>query len=132
MVKVGDKLLTKSAPKLKDIYEQELVKKRHNCTDVICLLLFIIFGLVQIALSLVVFLRGGDPRDLLLPHDSSSNTCKGSTPNLFYFNLASCVSVGALAGTCPSPTICVNECPNQNLYYLIESHSILIRTNILY
>lgn len=119
----------KPTPTLKDIYEKELVAKRHNCTDIICLIIFIIFGLVQAIMSLVIFIKGGDPSSILLPHDSSGNKCTGSTPNLFYFNLASCISISALSGTCPSPTICVQTCPNTNLFYLIDSHRTILFNN---
>jgi hypothetical protein len=43
--------VNKQPPTLQDIYERELVSKRHNCTDVICLLIFIVFGIVQAVLS---------------------------------------------------------------------------------
>jgi solute carrier family 44 (choline transporter-like protein), member 2/4/5 len=111
----------KPQPTLQDVYEKELVSKRHNCTDIICLLIFFIFGLIQIVMSLVVFIKGGDPQNVIRPHDSSGNICSGSTPNLFYFNLPSCLSVSALVSSCPSPTICVSSCPAQNLFYMIDS-----------
>lgn len=131
MVKVGDKAFMRPQTQqtIEDVYEKELVKKRHNCTDILCLLIFIIFGLIQIGLSLLVFLKGGDPRNLFLPHDSSGNLCTGSTPNLFFFNLASCVSISALSGTCPSPTICVQTCPKDNLFFMIDSHRQILLNN---
>jgi hypothetical protein len=131
MVKVGDKAFLKPQTKqtIEDVYERELVKKRHNCTDIICLLIFIIFGLAQVGLSLLVFLKGGDPRNLFLPHDSSGNLCAGSKPNLFFFNLASCVSITALSGICPSPTICVQSCPKDNLFYMIDSQRQILFNN---
>jgi hypothetical protein len=127
--KVGDKAFQRALPTLEDVYERELVKKRHNCTDVLCLLIFLIFGLIQIGLSILMFFRSGDPRNLFLPRDSSGGLCTGSTPNLFYFNLASCVSITALSGTCPSPTLCVQNCPSQNLFYLIDSHRSILLNN---
>jgi hypothetical protein len=51
----------KPAPSLQDIYDRELVSKRHNCTDIICLILFIVFIFVQVIMSLVVFIKGGSP-----------------------------------------------------------------------
>ena len=50
--------VNKPPPTLQDIYERELVSKRHNCTDVICLLIFIVFGLAQAALSVFIFIKG--------------------------------------------------------------------------
>lgn len=105
---------------MQDYYENEIVKKRHNCTDILCLIIFLIFFLCQIALSGVIYLSGGDPKSLLLPRDSSGQLCTDSKPNLFYFNLVECVSVNALITGCTSPTICVQECPTDNYYYLLS------------
>jgi hypothetical protein len=105
-----------------DHFVNDIQKKRHNCTDIICLILFIIFVLIQVILSLIIYIQGGDPRNLVLPHDSNGNLCTDPTPNLFYFNLAECVGVNALVAGCSSPTKCVASCPNDNLYYLIDSH----------
>jgi hypothetical protein len=78
--------------------------------------------LIQVALSLIIYIQGGDPRNLINPHDSEGNMCTGDTPNLFFFNLAECVGVDALVTGCSSPTLCVPSCPRNNLYYLIDSH----------
>jgi solute carrier family 44 (choline transporter-like protein), member 2/4/5 len=114
---------------LQDAYERDIAKKRHNCTDVLCLIIFILFGIVQLLLTLVVFIKGGDPRTFLLPHDSSGNVCTGSTPNLFYFNMAACLNVNALISSCPTPTICVNTCPSNNLFYMIDSQRSTLFSN---
>ena len=111
----------KPQPSLQDIYERDLVSKRHRCTDIIFLILFLVFGLVQFVLSMIIFINGGDPRNILLPHDSNGNMCQGAKPNLFYFNLAACLSVSALVTSCATPSICVASCPTKNLFYLIDS-----------
>jgi len=116
-----NKVGTSTPPTIKDIYEKELVSKRHNCTDIICLLIFFIFVLVQVVMSIVVFVKGGDPQNVIRPHDSAGNICSGAKSNLFFFNLPSCLSVSALVSSCPSPTICVSSCPSQNLFYLVDS-----------
>ena len=67
------------------------------------------------------FAKGGDPANVILPHDSNGERCSGSTPNLFYLNLVSCMSVSALVGSCSTPTMCVSNCPDQYLFYLIDS-----------
>ena len=125
----SEKWADKPKPTLKDIYERELVKKRHSCTDIICLILFLIFGLVQAALSILIFANGGDPRNILLPHDSNGNICQGSKPNLFYFNLAACLSVSALVTSCNTPSICVASCPTNNLFYMIDSQRSTLYTS---
>lgn len=105
-----------------DYYKKEIVEKRHNCTDVICLFIFLIFIIVQVILSILIYIHGGDPSNILKPHDSEGNICTGDTPNLFYFNLAKCVNVDALVTGCSSPTICVKKCPSDNYYFEIDSH----------
>ena len=57
---------SKPTPSLQDIYDRELVSKRHNCTDIICLILFIVFIVVQVVMSLVVFIKGGSPASISL------------------------------------------------------------------
>ena len=103
-------------------YEKEIVKKRHNCTDIICLILFIIFCLAQLVLSILIYIQPGDPRNLLYPHDSDGNLCSGSTSNLFYFNIVECISASALVTGCTSATTCVSSCPTSIYYYQIQSH----------
>jgi len=111
-------------------YEKEIVKKRHNCTDIICLILFIIFCLAQLILSILIYIQPGDPRNLLYPHDSNGNLCSGSTPNLFYFNIIECASATALVSGCTTPTICVSSCPSTTYYYQIQSHRNYMLTNL--
>ena len=40
-------------------YNEEIVKKRHNCSDIICLILFIIFCLAQLVLSILIYIQPG-------------------------------------------------------------------------
>jgi hypothetical protein len=103
-------------------YEKEIVKKRHNCTDVICLILFAVFLVIQVVLSVLIYVNGGDPKNIIMPRDSDGNLCTDSKPNLFYFNLAECINVNAFFTGCTSPTICVADCPADNHYYVIPSH----------
>lgn len=107
---------------MENYYENEIVKKRHNCTDILCLILFAIFFLAQVVLSILIYFSGGDPQNLLLPRDSSGTLCSGSKPYLFYFNLVECINVNTLITGCTTPTVCVSECPTDNYYYLISSH----------
>ena len=115
--------------KPKDYYEDEIKKKRHTCTDVICLVIFIIFLIAQIALSILIYSFGSDPKNILLPRDSNGNLCTGSTPYLFYFNLAECLNINTILNQCTTTTVCVSQCPKENLFYLIPSHRINIVQN---
>ena len=114
--------LTPASVDLLDMYEKDIVKKRHNCTDIICLILFLVFCLAQLVLSILIYIQPGDPRSLLLPHDSNGNLCSDSKANLFYFNLMECISPTTLVTGCTSPSVCVNSCPTTVYYYVIQSH----------
>ena len=111
---------------MEDIYRKEIVAKRHNCTDVICLLIFGIFVIAQIILSIVIYVIGGDPTQLLLPYNSDGDMCTGSTPNLFYFNLAECMSISALVTSCTSTSICLANCPPRTLFYMLDADRTLL------
>ena len=110
-------------------YKNDIKKKRYNCTDILCLLLFLIFLGIQVALSAIIYINGGDPRNLIYPHDSNGNLCTGSSPNLFYFNLVECIGVSALVTGCSSPTKCIASCPTDNYYYEIDSHRDILYSN---
>ncbi|WAR31027.1 CTL2-like protein [Mya arenaria] len=66
----------------------------------------------------------GDPKKLLYPTDSDGNQCGigaySSRPNLAYFDIMQCTKVGfaAIATGCPTPSICVADCPSQYHTYL--------------
>lgn len=106
----------------------DILAKRRNCTDIICLLLFIIFILVQVGVSIFAYVNG-DPRQLVLPHDSNGRLCTSPKANLFFFNLLQCININALLTGCPTPQICVADCPSSNLYYLIPDHRTLLLQN---
>ena len=96
--------------------------KRHTCTDIPCLILFVIFLLGQVVLSILIYATGASPIEFLLPHDSSGKTCSSSTPSLFYLDVVACLNVDALVTSCSSTSVCVSNCPSQNMFYLINSH----------
>ncbi|CAD5113685.1 DgyrCDS2846 [Dimorphilus gyrociliatus] len=97
--------------------------KDRGCTDIICCLLFIIFVLGMVAVSIL-----GNPKLLLYPTDSDGNLCgyKSATrdlsdkPYLFYFDMLACAKVGAgislsslVSLGCPTTQICVEHCPRK-------------------
>lgn len=92
---------------------------RHSCTDVICLVLFIVFAIGQAIISILIWSSGANPSEFLLPHDSNGLTCRQS---LFYLDIVSCINVDAVLNACKSTSICVSDCPQQNLFYLIPTH----------
>ncbi|KAK2506055.1 hypothetical protein MC885_011783 [Smutsia gigantea] len=67
----------------------------------------------------------GDPRKVIYPTDSRGEFCgqKGTKnankPYLFYFNIVKCASpLVLLEFQCPTPQICVENCPSRYLTYL--------------
>jgi len=48
----------KPKPTMEEIYQKELVSKRHNCTDIICIIIFIVLCLIQIGISILIFVKG--------------------------------------------------------------------------
>ncbi|KAI0226237.1 Choline transporter-like protein 4 [Lamellibrachia satsuma] len=91
--------------------------KNRSCTDIICCLLFIICFVGMIAVGVYGFSRG-DPNRLLYPTDSNGNLCgQGdykAKPNLLFFDLVSCLKMGAavVISGCPTTQVCVETCPN--------------------
>ncbi|XP_049820890.1 choline transporter-like 2 isoform X2 [Aethina tumida] len=91
--------------------------KNRSCTDIICLLLFLVFIVVWIGLG-VIGISKGDPQLLLAPKDSNGRRCgmdEGVTdkPYLFFFDLTACL-VPSIPPKCQTPQICVSKCPNDN------------------
>lgn len=93
-------------------------KGRHrSCTDVIFLLLFIVFIAWWIAVGVYSF-KNGDPKSILIPKDSLGLRCGvdsdvRSKPYLFFFDLTKCIGPSVPFLGCPTPQVCVEECPNK-------------------
>ncbi|KAJ8300483.1 hypothetical protein KUTeg_022002 [Tegillarca granosa] len=96
--------------------------KNRSCTDIICCLIFIVFigGLAVVAYFGFYY---GDPRLLLYPVNSDKEMCGfgkfKDKPNLFFFDLVECgrMGVGIFVTGCPTPQVCVKDCPNENFLY---------------
>jgi len=117
--------------------------KDRSCTDVICCILFAVFILAFLIIGLYAFAMG-DPRYLIYPVDSEGNVCGsgqlGDKPYLFYFDFVKCF-VGK-AGTsfdiqnllsfgCPTPQICVHECPHKYWTFVSDDYqSAFCRYNV--
>lgn len=100
--------------------------KNRSCTDIICCILIVLFMIGFIAVGIWSFIVA-DPSSLLDPLDSDGNLCgRGNLtdkPYLFFFDLLACVRAGAtvLISGCPTPQVCVSECPQSN--YVFAEHS---------
>lgn len=118
----------KQKPNNSDIYTSP--SKKHNCTDIICSVLLILFILVLVLLSIFAYING-NPSDLILPHDSFGRICgksKGLEEKqyLFFFDLTRCLSALSALNGCPTRQVCVDECPTQNAYEKIPSNQPII------
>jgi choline transporter-like protein 2/4/5 len=96
--------------------------KDRSCTDIICCFLFIIFIVGMVAVSIVGYARG-QPYRLVYPTDSQGSICGvgklKDKPFLFFFDLVTCARLGpAIINGCPTPQVCVKECPTENYVYL--------------
>ena len=100
-------------------------EKRHGCTDVLCLIIFLIFCVVEIIVLCIGF-TFGNPWLLIAPSDSNGRIC-GYTeevknkPHLAFYDLISCAQLGyAILWTgCPTKQVCVEECPAEYWIYHI-------------
>jgi len=89
--------------------------EKRSCTDVICLLLLVVFCVVWGAVAVYAFSRG-NPFQLIYPSNSEGEICgRGDhegKPNLLFFDLTRCVKLTAAVAGCPTPQVCVKECPD--------------------
>ncbi|KAL1781696.1 choline transporter 2 isoform X2 [Sigmodon hispidus] len=101
----------------------------RGCTDVICCVLLFLAIVGYVAVGIIAWTHG-DPRKVIYPTDSRGEFCgqKGTKnadkPFLFYFNIVKCASpLVLLEFQCPTPQICVKECPDRYLTFLNARHS---------
>jgi choline transporter-like protein 2/4/5 len=88
--------------------------KQRHCTDVLCLILFIIF-IVIFAFISILAISQGNPSGLIRPSDSLGNLCGQneftSRPYQLYFDISKCLTDGVLSFVCPTTKLCVSSCP---------------------
>lgn len=96
----------------------------RGCTDVICCVLLFLAIVGYVAVGIIAWTHG-DPRKVIYPTDSRGEFCgqKGTKnadkPFLFYFNIVKCANpLVLLEFHCPTPQICVKQCPDRYLTLL--------------
>ncbi|XP_038179229.1 choline transporter-like protein 2 isoform X3 [Arvicola amphibius] len=96
----------------------------RGCTDVVCCVLLFLAIVGYVAVGIVAWTHG-DPRKVIYPTDSRGEFCgQKGTKNvnkhfLFYFNIVKCASpLVLLEFQCPTPQICVKQCPDRYLTFL--------------
>ncbi|KAF0288293.1 Choline transporter-like protein 2 [Amphibalanus amphitrite] len=88
----------------------------RSCTDVLCLLLWLAFVLGWAAVAVFVYSQG-DPDLLLHPTNSDGEPCGApgtqveDKPYLAYFDMTECSVAQAETVGCPTPQVCVAQCP---------------------
>ncbi|XP_023308871.2 choline transporter-like 2 [Lucilia cuprina] len=95
--------------------------KKHSCTDVHCLLIFICFiiGWIYIA---TYALSQGNLNKLLIPTDSKNAKCGLDSgvrdkKMLFFYNLDKCLDPLTPITGCNTKQICVKECPKTSFIW---------------
>lgn len=95
--------------------------RKRSCTDVPCLLLFLVF-LGAWAFVAQYALRNGDLNKLVVPTDSFNKKCGTDSgvldkKYLFFFNLDKCLDPLVPITGCPTPQICVQQCPQETFIW---------------
>lgn len=90
--------------------------KNRSCTDIPCLMVFIIFMVCWGAVGYYAF-KHGDIQTFLAPTDSEGRKCGidsevSDTPYLVFFDLTKCFN-----SRCNTPQVCVRKCPSTNWRY---------------
>ncbi|CAD6994518.1 CTL-like protein 2 [Ceratitis capitata] len=95
--------------------------RNRRCTDLPCLLIFILFlaGWGFIAQYAV---RNGDLNKLVVPTDSFNRKCGIDSSvldkkYLFFFDLGKCIDPVVPLTGCPTPQVCVESCPTENFFW---------------
>ena len=91
------------------------IAKSRSCTDILCILLFLVFLGGWVGVGVLGFLHG-DPEQLIYPSNSRGEICGrgelADKPSLFFHDLSQCLKLGAVFG-CSTPQVCVAECPQK-------------------
>ncbi|EDX14807.1 choline transporter-like 2 [Drosophila simulans] len=96
-------------------------QRDRSCTDVPCLLLFVLFlgGWAFIAQYAI---KNGDLNKLLVPTDSFNRKCGMDSgvlnkENLFFFDLNRCIDPIVPITGCDTPQVCVETCPRETFVW---------------
>ncbi|XP_026725806.1 CTL-like protein 2 isoform X1 [Trichoplusia ni] len=98
----------------------------HNrsCTDILWLILFILFLGVWGYVG-YYGMTHGNIQKLLAPIDTKGRRCGLDSgledkKYLVFFNIAKCLSPGTPITGCPTPQVCVNQCPARTILFDVE------------
>ncbi|UJR13348.1 hypothetical protein I4U23_000366 [Adineta vaga] len=115
-----------------DTPDEGLRRKRY-CTDIPCCIIFLLFIIFFVILSIFAFLEG-NPRQLIHPTDSQGHLCGSGDyadrPYVYFFDWTKCIKAFNIPSNlakgrpfvCPTPQVCVQQCPNRTSHYKFESY----------
>lgn len=94
---------------------------KGSCTDVFCLLIFVVFLVCWGFVGYFAYTHGDLDR-LLVPSDSQGRKCgidNGVIDKkyLLFFDLSKCIDPSVPLFGCPTPQVCVSQCPTQSFIY---------------
>jgi hypothetical protein len=93
---------------------------KRSCTDWPCLLVFVACLILYILFAIFVF-REGSLRRFINPTDSQGRVCGVDSqigrPSVQFFNIVKCVKYILIGARCPTPQICVKQCPSAFYHY---------------
>lgn len=97
----------------------------RGCTDIFFLVLFFLF-LIAFGFAGYYAYREGDLNKLLVPRDSEGYQCGQDSEvidqkYLVFFDLAKCADPLVSISGCPTPQVCVKECPNETFYHVKDA-----------
>ncbi|KAJ1520727.1 hypothetical protein ONE63_003822 [Megalurothrips usitatus] len=97
-------------------------RDRRGCTDILCLLLFVVFLAAWALLGILAY-QNGDPNRILKPTDVGGRQCGVDSavldkPYLLFFDPSLCARnpLNTLKNGCSSPSVCVSTCPTTEFY----------------
>ncbi|CAH0600697.1 unnamed protein product [Chrysodeixis includens] len=107
-------------------YDPDFNGPTHNrsCTDILWLILFILFLGVWGYVG-YYGMTHGNIQKLLAPIDTKGRRCGLDSgledkKYLVFFNIAKCLSPGTPITGCPTPQVCVNQCPTRTILFDAE------------
>lgn len=107
--------------------------KKRNCTDWPCLLIFIVLIIIYILFAIFVF-REGSLRRFIYPTDTQGRICgvdsQFDRKYLQFFDIIKCVKYVLVGARCPTPQICVEQCPSKFYHYkFLYAQELKLTTN---
>ncbi|XP_059093581.1 choline transporter-like protein 2 [Tigriopus californicus] len=101
--------------------------KDRKCTDVLMLIIFLLGLGIWVYIGMFA-LTHGDVNKLIYPTNSQGEICgigpHLGRPNVLYFDLLKCLSLASSVAGCPTPQVCVAECPTNSYSVQFEMQKI--------